>query len=90
MSRGRPKAPVNLLFIITDQQRFDALGLRRQSGGQTPNLDRMAADGVRFEKAYHRLPGLLSGPNSILTGHGIEATKIFGNLGHHAHRRCRT
>ena len=50
----------NFLFIYTDDQRFDALGVMQKEQGdaarfpwfQTPNLDRLAADGARFRSAF--------------------------------------
>src|SRR5262245_57709263 len=50
----------NFLFIYTDDQRWDALGVVQREQGdrarfpwfQTPNLDRIAADGVRFRNAF--------------------------------------
>src|SRR5262245_5613067 len=50
----------NFLFIYTDDQRYDALGvLQREQGDrgrfpwfQTPNIDRLAAEGVRFRNAF--------------------------------------
>lgn len=41
---GRP----NVLFLFTDDQRFDALGAAGNSEVITPNLDRLAARGTRF------------------------------------------
>ncbi len=35
----------NLLFIMTDQQRYDALGASGNEIIRTPNLDRIAGDG---------------------------------------------
>ena len=53
-------APPNILFIITDDQSYDALSVVQQEQGakgrfpwlQTPNLDRLAAEGVRFRHAF--------------------------------------
>ncbi|HMJ64321.1 MAG TPA: sulfatase [Candidatus Binatia bacterium] len=50
----------NFLFIYTDDQRYDALGVVQREQGergrfpwlQTPNLDRIAAEGVRFRNAF--------------------------------------
>jgi arylsulfatase A-like enzyme len=50
----------NLLFIYTDDQRYDALSVVQQEQGsrgrfpwfKTPNLDRLAAEGVRFRNAF--------------------------------------
>ncbi|HPT30553.1 MAG TPA: sulfatase-like hydrolase/transferase, partial [Prolixibacteraceae bacterium] len=39
---GKP----NLLLIMTDQQRFDALGIAGNKVVKTPNLDRLARQGV--------------------------------------------
>jgi len=43
---------MNLLFIIADQWRADSLGCAGHPVVQTPNLDRLAAQGVRFEKCF--------------------------------------
>src|SRR5262245_19905460 len=50
----------NFVFIYTDDQRWDALGVVQREQGdksrfpwfQTPNLDRLAAEGVRFRNAF--------------------------------------
>jgi arylsulfatase A-like enzyme len=50
----------NFVFIYTDDQRWDALGVVQQEQGdaarfpwfQTPNLDRLAAGGIRFRNAF--------------------------------------
>jgi len=42
----------NILFILTDQQRWDSVGAYGQSLNVTPNLDRFAAQGVRFGNAF--------------------------------------
>lgn len=46
-SRRRP----NVLFIITDDQRLDTFGFLR-GRTLTPNIDRLAAEGVYFSQAY--------------------------------------
>jgi glucose-6-phosphate 1-dehydrogenase len=40
--------PPNVLVFFTDQQRWDTIGCYGNPMGLTPNLDRMAAEGVRF------------------------------------------
>jgi arylsulfatase A-like enzyme len=74
---SRPR--VNLLFLITDQQRFDALGCAGNPVVKTPNLDRLARQGVRFQKAYTACPVCVPARTSILTGHGIESTNVHAN-----------
>ena len=39
----------NLLFIITDQHRYDALSIAGNSVLKTPNLDRLASGGAYFK-----------------------------------------
>jgi len=58
----------NILLILSDQHRSDAMGCAGHRLVQTPHLDRLAAEGCRFETAYCQSP--LCGPSrsSILTG----------------------
>jgi len=42
----------NIIFFFSDQQRWDTCGCYGQQLPVTPNLDRMAADGVRFANAF--------------------------------------
>lgn len=64
MSKDRP----NILLITTDQQRFDALGCNGSDFLKTPNLDRLAVQGVNFKRAY--CPAAVCTPSrvSIMTG----------------------
>jgi arylsulfatase A-like enzyme len=66
----------NFVFILTDDHRWDALGVVQREQGdrarfpwlQTPNLDRLAAEGVRFRNAF--VVNSLCAPSraSFLTG----------------------
>jgi arylsulfatase A-like enzyme len=69
----------NLLFIMTDQQRFDALSIAGNNILKTPNLDRLAKQGVWFRNAYTQCA--VSGPAraSILTGCTVENHQILTN-----------
>jgi len=62
----------NLLFIMTDQQFADVIrGLNRvvdPQGLNTPGIDRLLANGVRFEKAYATYPLCVPVRNSMMTG----------------------
>lgn len=50
---GRParKKP-NVLFLFTDDQRFDTIGALNNPAIKTPNLDRLVKRGVSFTNAY--------------------------------------
>ncbi|MEM6692529.1 MAG: sulfatase-like hydrolase/transferase, partial [Planctomycetota bacterium] len=41
----------NVIFILTDDQRYDTLGCTGNGFVQTPNIDQLAADGVLFANA---------------------------------------
>ncbi len=73
------KKPVNLLYILTDQQRFDTLSCAGSTVMQTPNLDNLASQGVRFENAYSPCPVCVPCRTSVLTGHTIEKTQVRSN-----------
>lgn len=44
--------PPNILFIMSDQHRFDALGAHGSKYMHTPNLDKLCREGVRFTNTY--------------------------------------
>ena len=46
----------NVLFIITDQHNAKVLGHKGHPDVKTPNLDQLAAEGVRFENAITQNP----------------------------------
>lgn len=68
----------NLLFIMTDQQRWDAMNC---SGGwvDTPNLDRIAAEGVRFSHCVTTTPICIPARVTLATGRYPHATGVWHN-----------
>lgn len=72
------KAPSgkNVLFLLTDDQRWDALGAVGNTLIETPEMDRLAAEGVICKNAYVTTPICAVSRSSILSGqysrvHGI-------------------
>jgi len=63
-----PKRPPNVLFILTDQQRADSLSCLGAPSGLTPHLDRLAAEGTLFERAYCTQPVCTPSRASLMTG----------------------
>lgn len=63
----------NIVFVFSDQQRWDTLGCYGQQLDITPNLDQMAAEGVRFEHAYTCQP--VCGPARACIQSGLYATQ---------------
>ncbi|NRA89202.1 MAG: sulfatase-like hydrolase/transferase, partial [Rhizobiales bacterium] len=64
---------MNVLFIMCDQLRFDYLGCTGHPSLKTPNIDKMAARGVRFSQAYVQSP--ICGPSrmSFYTGRYVRS-----------------
>ncbi|MEM6939569.1 MAG: sulfatase-like hydrolase/transferase [Pseudomonadota bacterium] len=58
----------NFLFLITDQQRADWLGCYGHSVLKTPNIDRIAAQGTRFDNFHTASPVCMPNRASLLTG----------------------
>jgi arylsulfatase A-like enzyme len=70
----------NILVVVTDDQRWNALGAAGNPVILTPALDRMASEGVRFANAFVTTPICAASRASILTGlyertHGYTFTK---------------
>lgn len=68
----------NIIFIITDQQRGDCLGVEDHPVLMTPTMDDMAARGVRFTRFYSACPSCIATRRSILSGMSPQATGLVG------------
>lgn len=72
----RQPQPRNLLLVTLDTLRADRLGSYGYEAGETPNLDRLAARGLRFDRAATVMPLTLPAHASLMTGthpgvHGV-------------------
>jgi arylsulfatase A-like enzyme len=76
---GDQNSKPNLLFLMTDQQRFDALSYAGNKILDTPNMDRLAHEGVWFENAYTQCAVCTPARASMLTGHTVANTKVISN-----------
>ena len=63
-----PKRPPNILLIVSDDQGYPDLGCIGSKPILTPNLDRLAAEGVRATSFYVTWPACTPSRGSILTG----------------------
>lgn len=66
----------NLVFIFTDQHRQDGVGAYNKTPVKTPNLDQLAAEGIRFDNTFTAQPVCAPNRASILSGlyphsHGV-------------------
>jgi arylsulfatase A-like enzyme len=68
MGCSTPKRPPNIIFLLTDDQRWDTMGCAGNPIIQTPNMDAMANDGVRFTNAFVTTSICASSRASIFSG----------------------
>jgi choline-sulfatase len=79
-----PRRPPNILLLLADQHRADAMGCAGDAVIRTPALDRLAAQGVRFQNAFCTSPLCMPSRASFTTGlyahnHGV-LSNAAGNL----------
>lgn len=82
----RPDRPPNFVIIVVDTLRPDHLGLYGYPKETSPNLDRMARDGIVFDRAYSAAPWTYPSTVSLLTGlwpseHGANDLKVDAETG---------
>ena len=73
---------MNVLFIITDDLNMTNLSFYGTDLAITPNLDRLAATGLIFERAYCQVPVCNPSRASIMTGKAPQALRIWNNEPH--------
>jgi choline-sulfatase len=66
-SAGKQDNRPNVLLIISDTTRVDRLGCYGNPAGTTPNIDKWAAEGVRFQHAYAQAPWTLPSTATLMT-----------------------
>src|SRR5262245_31489647 len=67
-SRAAAVSRPNILFLLTDQQRFDCAGTSGNSAIRTPNIDRIGREGAVFRSAYSSTPTCTPARSALLTG----------------------
>jgi len=69
----------NILFLMTDQQRFDTIGALGNPMIQTPGLDRIVREGTSFTSAYCPSPVCVASRCSFLLGQWVHETECTSN-----------
>lgn len=82
---GQTRRKPNIIFMMTDDQRWDAMSCAGNRILKTPNMDRLAAGGVRFAQAFSTNPLCSPARGTILTGLYTHAHGVTTNQGasHH-------
>jgi arylsulfatase A-like enzyme len=78
VAEAAPPRRLNILFLLTDDQRWDTLGVAGNRIVRTPNLDGLARQGVLFTNNFDTTPVCYASRASIYTGqynrrHGIDS-----------------
>jgi choline-sulfatase len=71
--------PANLLFILSDEHQRDIAGCYGSRIAKTPNLDRLAARGVRFTSAYTPCPICVPARGALATGRWVFQCQHWDN-----------
>src|SRR5678815_4046791 len=74
-----PPYPPNIIFILADDLGYGELGCYGQKKIKTPNLDRLAAEGIRFTQCYAGTTVCAPSRSCLMTGQHSGHTRIRGN-----------
>jgi len=69
----------NILFITTDQQRYDALGCNGGKIARTPVADRLAATGINYRRAHNQNTVCMPARATMVTGQYVRTHGVFAN-----------
>lgn len=70
----------NMIFIMVDDMGYGDVGVYGQGEIQTPRIDRMAEEGMRFTQAYAGAPICAPSRSVLMTGQHTGTTRIRGNF----------
>ena len=73
-----PDARPNILWICTDQQRYDTIGALGNAHVSTPHIDRLVSEGFACTHAYCQCPICTPSRASFLTGMYASAVHVNG------------
>jgi arylsulfatase A-like enzyme len=69
----------NILFITTDQQRYDSLGCNGGTIARTPVIDGLAAEGINYRRAYSQNTVCMPARSTMLTGQYVRTHGVVAN-----------
>jgi len=68
-----------ILFITTDQQRYDSLGCNGGRVARTPVADSLAAAGINYRRAYNQNTVCMPARSTMITGQYVRTHGVFAN-----------
>lgn len=68
-----------ILFFTTDQQRYDALGCNGGLVARTPNIDRLATDGINYRRAHPQSVVCMPSRSTMVTGQHVASHGVWMN-----------
>jgi len=71
--------PMNILVLMCDHHRFDALGCLGNPLAHTPYLDKLASQSVRFDNCFTQSPVCAPARHSLATGRYVHAHGVITN-----------
>ncbi len=74
-----PDTRPNVVFIITDQQRYDTIAALGYPYMETPNLDRLVTEGISVTNCFVTAPTCAPSRASLFTGYYPHTTGIYNN-----------
>jgi N-acetylglucosamine-6-sulfatase len=80
-----PPRPPNIVFILVDDMRWDEMGVVGHPVLETPHMDRLAREGVRFLNAFATTPLCSPSRASLLTGQYARTHGIIDNTARPSH-----
>ena len=73
---AKPKVKPNIIFLMTDDQRWDNMGCYGRPEFNTPNIDKLAERGVIFDRAYFAVAICMPSRVTMMTGRHISSHRV--------------
>jgi N-acetylglucosamine-6-sulfatase len=80
-----PPRPPNIVFVLVDDMRWDEMGIAGHPFLETPNIDRLGREGVRFTNAFATTPLCSPSRAAFLTGQYAHTNGITDNTARPSH-----
>lgn len=85
--KEEPRNP-NIIYIMADDMGYNDLGCYGSHRIETPNIDQMAAEGIRFTRHYAGAPVCAPSRSALMTGQHTGHTPVRGNLQWESFGQC--